>query len=77
MFILLLIKNYDNKETDDFNMLRGSISGVKHYCNSVDDDDDWLRHQSEQLLEFIFRNEWYHLKKLQICPIFTKRWDKI
>ena len=32
MFILSL-------ETDAFNMLRGSSSGVKHYCNAVDDDD--------------------------------------
>ena len=34
-------RNYDNRETDTFNMLRGSSGGVKHYCNAVDDDVHW------------------------------------
>ena len=37
--VYFITRNCDYKETDAFNMLRGSSSGVKHYCNAVDDDD--------------------------------------
>ena len=40
IFTLIPLHVHNNNETVAFNMLCGNSSGVKHYCNAVNDDDD-------------------------------------